>query len=186
MKRSYIFLGTGFEDVEAITPADVMRRAGLEVSLVSINKQRQVTGSHGITIDADFVIESTDFSDADWLILPGGLPGAHHLAGNEMLTDLLKKHAAAGGRIAAICAAPGVVLAPLGLLEGKEATAYPGFDSELAKFGATPRSARVVADGNFITGNGPSSALPFALAIVAATAGKDVADDVADGMLVNF
>lgn len=184
MKRSFIFLATGFEEIEAVATIDVLRRAGMEVTVVSISKDRVVTGAHGITVAADVVMAGADFSDADWLICPGGLPGAKHLADNEALTSLLKKHYSAGGRVAAICASPGMVLAPNGIVTGRQATAYPGFEEALKAGGATPTGTRVAVDGNVITGNGPSSTIPFALAIVKATLGEAKAKEVADGMLV--
>lgn len=184
MKRSYIFLATGFEEIEALATADVLRRAGMEVTLVSIYKDRMVTGAHGVTVAADVVIAGCDFSDADWLICPGGMPGAKNLVDNSELAALLKSHCTAGGRVAAICAAPAVVLASLGLLEGRNATCYPGFEDMMTAAGAKAKDARVVVDGNIITGNGPSSAVPFALAIAEATVVKSAAADVAAGMLV--
>lgn len=183
MKRSYIFLATGFEEIEALATADVLRRAGMEVTIVSIHKDRAVTGANGITAMADVIFEGVDFSDADWLICPGGMPGAENLYKFQPLAHLLKAHAAAGGRIAAICAAPAVVLAQLGLLDGKNATCYPGFEPMLTAHGAKHQSGRVVTDGNIVTANGPSSALPFAYTIAALTVGQQVADTVSKGML---
>lgn len=184
MKRSYIFLATGFEEIEALATVDVLRRAGMELTVVSISDNRMVTGAHGITVAADVVMAGCDFADADWLICPGGMPGAQNLVDNSDLAALLRTHADNGGRIAAICAAPAVVLARLGILKGKTATCYPGFEEGLRDGGATHVDKRVVVDGNVITGNGPSSAIPFALAIAEAAAGKQVADEVASGMLV--
>lgn len=186
MKRSYIFLATGFEEIEALATADVLRRCGMEVSLVSILKDRLVTGANGITVAADFVLEGSDYADADWLICPGGMPGASNLFECENLTALLKRHASEGGHLAAICAAPAVVLSQLGLLKGRNATCYPGFEDMMVQGGAHPQPARVVVDGNIVTGNGPSSAIPFALKIAELTVGKAAADQVAEGMLVNF
>ncbi len=184
MKRSYIFLATGFEEIEALATADVLRRAGMEVTLVSIYKDRMVTGANGITVAADIVFPAGEYDDADWLICPGGMPGAENLVRFEPLTELLKKHFAAGGHVAAICAAPAVVLSQLGILAGKTATCYPGFEPMLAQAGAKATGKRVEHDGNIITGNGPSSAIPFALAIAAATVGQSKADEVSTGMLV--
>lgn len=183
MKRSYIFLATGFEEIEALGTLDVLRRAGMEVTAVAIHKDRLVTGAHGITAAADVVLEGTDLSDADWLIFPGGMPGATHLAADASLMQALEAHYKKGGRIAAICASPGVVLAPLGILKGRKATAYPGFENALVENGATPTGQRVTEDGNIITGNGPSSTIPFAAAIAAATVGQEKAKEVTDGML---
>lgn len=184
MKRSYIFLATGFEEIEALATADVLRRAGMEVTLVSIYEDRMVTGANGITVAADIVFKAADYSDADWLICPGGMPGSENLVKYAPLAALLKEHFDKGGRIAAICAAPAVVLSQLGLLDGKTATCYPGFEKMLADAGAKATGNRVEHDGNIITGNGPSSAIPFALAIAAATVGSATAKTVSDGMLV--
>lgn len=184
MKRSYIFLATGFEEIEALATADVLRRCGMEVTIVAIHKDRLVTGANGITAAADVVMAGADLADADWLICPGGMPGATNLFNDAALVDALRAHAAKGGRIAAICAAPAVVLAQAGLLKGRKATCYPGFEQMLEQGGATPTAGRVVEDGQFITANGPSSAIPFALAIAAATVGAATAKQVADGMLV--
>lgn len=185
MKRSYIFLATGFEEIEALATADVLRRAGMEVTLVSIHKDRMVTGANGITVAADIVLAGADLADADWLICPGGMPGAENLFRDTTVVEALKAHASRGGRIAAICAAPAVVLAQAGLLRGKNATCYPGFEDMLASGGANHMAERVVRDGNIITGNGPSSAIPFALAIAAGTVGEKAAMQVSDGMLVS-
>lgn len=184
MTRSYIFLATGFEEIEALGTVDILRRAGMEVIVVSISKDRMVTGAHGITVAADVVMAGCDFSDADWLICPGGLPGAEHLSKDEALTTLLIRHNEAGRHVAAICASPGMVLAPLGILKGRNATAYPGFEKALEMGGAKPTGQRVEVAGNVITGNGPSSTIPFALAIVAATLGDAKAKEVANAMLV--
>ncbi len=184
MKRNYIFLATGFEEIEALATADVLRRAGMEVTIVSISKDRLVTGANGITAAADILMAGCDFSDADWLICPGGMPGAENLHRCAELNDLLVRHYEAGGHVAAICAAPAVVLAPLGILKGKDATCYPSFEPALEAGGANHKAERVVRDGNVITGNGPSSAIKFGLAIVGATKGAEVEQSLAEGMLV--
>ena len=182
MNTSYLFLATGFEDMEAIATIDVLRRAGIEVKSVSINDTKDVTSAHGITITADVLFDEIDFSDALWLILPGGLPGDTNLADYKPLVELLIEHNRAGRNIAAICASPAVVLAPLGILDGREAVCYPGFEGKMpnAHKGFTP----VVADGNVITANGPASAVPFALSIVATIKGEATAREVAEGMLL--
>ena len=130
MHRSFIFLAEGFEEIEAITPTDVLRRAGMDVKTVSITDRHQVTGAHGITVVADLTFDEANFENAEWLIIPGGLPGAENLHNFEPLNDLLRKQAVEG-KIAAICASPAMVLAPLGLLDGKEATGYPGTEEGL-------------------------------------------------------
>ncbi len=184
MKNIYLFLADGFEEIEALTVVDVLRRAGLRVVTVSVNDAPAITGAHGIIVEADIAYTGANFNDADWLIMPGGMPGAANLADSPALCNLIRTHFADGGNVAAICAAPAVVLAPLGVLKGRNATCYPGFEAACAEGGAKMEDTRVVTDGNLITANGPASALPFALAIAKAAAGADAADRVAAGMLV--
>lgn len=183
MHRSFVFLAEGFEEMEAIIPVDVLRRAGMDVKTVSITDRHQVTGAHGVTVTADLTFKQADFDGAEWLIIPGGLPGAENLHAFGALNDLLKVHAGKG-KIAAICASPAMVLAPLGLLEDKEATGYPGTEDGLKAGGAIVKDERVVALGNIITANGPASALRFALAIVANSLGAQTAQEVGSAMLV--
>lgn len=180
MHRSFIFLAEGFEEIEALTVVDVMRRAGMDVKSVSITTDKKVTGAHGITVEADMTFKEADFENSEWLIVPGGMPGSSNLAAFPALCDLLKVHK---GKIAAICAAPAVVLAPLGLLDGKEATCYPGFEAALKENGAIVRDGSVIALDKIITANGPSSAMRFALAIVANSMGDNIAQEVGGGML---
>lgn len=181
MHRSFIFLAEGFEEIEALTVVDVMRRAGMDLKTVSITSDRKVVGAHDIPVEADLTFKEADFDNFEWLIMPGGMPGSSNLAAFGALCDLIKVHK---GKIAAICAAPAVVLAPLGVLDGKEATCYPGFEPTLKDNGAIVRDTRVVALDNLITANGPSSALPFALAIVGNSLGDSVAQEVGSGMLL--
>lgn len=183
MHRSFVFLAEGFEEMEAIIPVDVLRRAGMDVKTVSITDRHQVTGAHGVTVTADLTFKQADFDGAEWLIIPGGLPGAENLHAFGALNDLLKVHAGKG-KIAAICASPAMVLAPLGLLEDKEATGYPGTEDGLKAGGAIVKDERVVALDNIITANGPASALRFALAIVANSLGTQTAQEVGSAMLV--
>ncbi len=184
MRTSYIFLAEGFEEIEALTVVDVMRRAGLDVKTVSITPLRNVRGAHGIDVAVDCLFDEADYSTADWLICPGGLPGSTNLAAYTPLCDLLRKHRRG---IAAICAAPGVVLAPLGLLDGKDATCYPGFEEACRMGGAhIKEGAGVVALDNLVTAAGPALAMPFALAIVAEAKGRVLASEVAAGMLTQF
>lgn len=184
MKRNYLFLAEGFEEIEALTVVDVMRRAGLELVTVSVDDTQYVTGAHGITVEADAPFSEVNFNDAAWLIMPGGMPGASNLAASYALCSLIKAHFADGGNVAAICAAPSVVLAPLGVLKDRDATCYPGFEKGCLEGGARMQSGRVVADGNLITANGPASAMTFALAIAAQAAGAEASDQVGAGMLV--
>ena len=181
MNRSFLFLAEGFEEIEALATVDVLRRAGMDLKTVSITDKREVAGAHGIVVTSDMTFAEADFAGAEWLIAPGGMPGASNLAAFEPLCELLKAHE---GKIAAICAAPAVVLAPLGLLDGLKATCYPGFEEALAAGGAEKTDVRVEVTERIITANGPSSALPFALAIVAASLGESVAQEVGAGMLL--
>lgn len=183
MKEAYVFLAEGFEEVEALTPVDVLRRAGIEVKTVSITSALQVTGAHGVTVTADILMKDTNFDDASWLILPGGLPGATNLYDCLDLRDLLQRQfESENGRIAAICASPGVVLGQMGLLKGRKATCYPGFQDKMA--GAVYEDDRVVSDDKFVLGNGPSSALLWALEIVRVAKDRETMLKVANGMLL--
>ena len=186
MKTSYLFLAPGFEEIEVIATVDVLRRAGMAVELISISQDPEVCGAHGVCVVADFTLDEVDCSDADWLICPGGMPGSTNLHECQALNDLLVAQFNAGGRVAAICAAPAVVLAPLGFLNGRSATCYPGFESAVIAGGAALVPERVIVDGNIITANGPSSAIPFAAAIITEALGAEVAKQVTDGMLVNM
>ncbi len=183
MRESYVFLADGFEEVEALTPVDVLRRAGMPVKTVSITSSLQVTGAHGVTVTADYVFDNTLFKDPAWLILPGGMPGATNLYDFDPLHGLLQNQfESKDGRIAAICASPAVVLGQMGLLKGREATCYPGFEELMA--GAVRSEKRVVADDKFVLGAGPALALKWSLAIVEAQLGIEKADNVAAGMLL--
>lgn len=185
LDTSYLFLADGFEEIEALTTADVMRRAGMKVyTVAACGKEKTVKGANGIEVIADKNIDEIDATDAQWIIIPGGMPGSTNLAANVKVTDIINKQWIKGGNIAAICAAPAVVLGPIGVLRGNEATCYPTFKDDLIKAGGKYVDNRVVISGNLITGNGPSSALVFAFAIVAQTLGDDVASSVASGMLV--
>lgn len=183
MNESFLFLASGFEEIEALTAVDVLRRAGIPVKTVSITSALQVTGAHGITVTADVIFDNTHFSTPGWIILPGGMPGATNLYEFAPLRGLLHRQAeSADGRIAAICAAPAVVLGQLGLLNGVRATCYPGFEKLMD--GAEIQAAPVSVDGKFVTGNGPSSALRWALTIVQETLGTRVAVQIANDMLL--
>lgn len=182
MNVSYVFLANGFEEIEALTVVDVLRRAGMKVKTVSINEDCNVTGAHGIKVIADAVLADEKIDSAEWLIAPGGMPGSMNLHNCEKLSTLLKKQADKGGKVAAICAAPAFVLAPLGILDGKEATCYPGCENGFTDK-VTRKDAPVVKDGNIITANGPASALLFALAIVATSLGETAAQEIGAAML---
>ncbi|GHV71408.1 thiazole biosynthesis protein ThiJ [Bacteroidia bacterium] len=181
MKKAFIFLAEGFEEIEAVATTDVIRRGEVAITIVSITGQLQVTGAHGIPVTADALFENIDFSSGDLLVLPGGMPGASNLNAHPGLKNLLKQYNQEGKKIAAICAAP-LVLGGLDLLQGKKATAYPGYESTLK--GAIYQDKPVVKDGNIITGKGPGFTLEFGLALVEELQGKEKADNVAAGLLL--
>lgn len=167
----YLLLAPGFEEVEALTPADYLRRAGQEVKLVGVGSQ-VVTGSHGITVHCDTIIEeATELPEL--LILPGGMPGTRNLEKSAHVAKKIEDCCWGEKLIGAICAAPSV-LGHMGLLEGKKATCYPGYEQELQ--GAEHVDAPVVRDGRIITAKGAGAANQFAFALVEALCGKEQAD----------
>ena len=182
MKTSFVFLADGFEEVEALTCVDVMRRAGMPVTTVSINPGLEVTGAHGVTVLADALFDDVALAEAEWLVLPGGIPGAPNLVAHEGVCNALVTHDERSGHVAAICASPAVVLGPLGILQGRRAVCYPGLEGTVE--GVNWSQGHVAIDGNVVTGNGPAAAADFALALVAQSVGEDKAAEVAAGMLL--
>ncbi len=176
----YEFLATGFEEVEALAPVDILRRGGVEIKTVSVTGDLIVESAHGVGIKADALFEDIDPTDADLLMLPGGLPGATNLNEHEGLRRALVEQNARGGRIAAICAAP-LVLGGLGLLEGRKATCYPGFEKYMT--GATYTADLYTTDGNITTGRGPAAVLPYSYALLEQFVGAEAAKQVRDGMI---
>lgn len=170
---NYLFLDNGFEEIEAITTVDLLRRANIGLTTVSVTGKVPVLGAHNIAVEADGLIEDIDFSDAEMLILPGG---PTHLDEHQMLCELLVQHNAAGKHIAAICAAPSV-LGKLGILKGKQATCYPGFESYL---GESYIGGLVVESKNIVTAKGPGLSSDFAFCLIEKLAGTEVADQVYD------
>lgn len=182
MAKVYEFIANGTEEIEALTVVDVLRRGGVEIHTVSINDTKEVTMSHGVTILCDETIAEADLSDADMLLLPGGLPGATNLLEHEGVREAMLRQAADGKKIGAICAAP-MVLGDLGLLKGKKATCYPGFEKYLD--GAEYTHELVTIDGNVITGEGPAATLPYSYAILGMFADSDVVEGLKEGMMFN-
>ncbi len=176
----YVFLATGFEDIEALAPVDIMRRAGLPVETVSITGAEIVESAHAVGIKADRLLAEVDFGKADMIVLPGGLPGSTNLDACTPLTKAIATHYAAGKPIAAICAAP-LVFGHLGILQGKRATCYPGVEGELK--GAIYTAAIVEQDGNIITGKGPAAAFEFGYTIVDFFKGSGASDALRQGMI---
>jgi 4-methyl-5(b-hydroxyethyl)-thiazole monophosphate biosynthesis len=179
-KTVLIVLADGFEEIEAITPIDVLRRAGLEVVVAGVGK-REITGAHGITVETNVMLEQYQESP-DAIVLPGGMPGAANLKESEALQDILQKMKKGGKLIGAICASPAVVLSPAGILDGKKATCYPGFESD---FGSKVifSQDRVVRDGQVTTSKGPGTALEFALELVSQLVSPDAAKKLSQTMV---
>jgi len=173
-------LAEGFEEIEAVTIIDVLRRAGVRVTAVYL-KKNPVTGSHDITVTADKNIDDIRASDFDCMVLPGGMPGSSNLKEDPRVISLIKEISGSGKITAALCAAP-LVLGHAGVLRGRKATCYPGFEAQMT--GATPLPDPVVRDGTVITGKGPGCAIPFALELVAALAGRDAAESLKENMQV--
>lgn len=183
-QKSYIFLAPGVEEVEATATIDALRRGGMDVVSVSIGNDLQVKGATNQTLVADSLLSETDTGEADWLIVPGGDPGAQNLYACPGVREKLLAHYARKGRIAAICAGPAVVLAPLGILKGKKATCYPGLGDAIDSNGGEYVRQTVMVEPNLITSEGPGTTLPFAIEILKATKGEAAAAGVAGGMLV--
>ena len=182
MKHSYLFLADGFEEIEALATADILRRAGIKTILVSIKDTPEVTGANSIKVTADTVIADVELTpDTEWLIMPGGMPGATNLAACAKLTGMIKEQFSRGGRIASICASPGVVLGPLGVLDGRTATCYPGFESYAPTAHFTGNPVEVL--DTLVTANGPGAAFKFGYAIVALTKGQEAAADLKAAMM---
>ena len=167
-----ILLGKGFEEAEAVVPADLLRRAGVEVRLVGVGG-RQITGSHGITITADLTLEELDRDQVELLMLPGGMGGVETLSGDVRAQALIQHCYNEGRWLAAICAAP-TILANLGMLDRRRAVCYPGLE-ELMGSAVVQKGSTVVVDGHIVTGEGPGSAFPFGLKLVEILRGSEAA-----------
>ncbi|MFZ1237248.1 MAG: DJ-1 family glyoxalase III [Prevotella sp.] len=183
MAKVYEFLAEGFEEVEGLAPVDILRRGGVDIKTVSVTGSQWVESSHGVTFKADLQFEDiSHFDDADMLILPGGMPGAVHLKEHKGLNELLQKHFKQGKRIGAICAGP-MVLGNLGILKGKRATCYPGFEKYLE--GAEYTGELITVDQNITTAKGPAAAFIFGFYILTQVTSMENAAKVKDGMLIN-
>jgi 4-methyl-5(b-hydroxyethyl)-thiazole monophosphate biosynthesis len=183
-KKALVLLADGFEDVEAVTPIDYLCRAGIEVTTVSISESLTVTSKWGGIKMIAAVALSGIKQGTDWdaVILPGGMPGATNLAASKETGSLLKEMAAKGKLICAICAAPAIVLAPLGLLSGKKFTCFPGMEENVND--GKWSEDRVVTDGNIITSRGAGTAGEFAVAIIEKLLDKDTAQKIANTVLL--
>ena len=176
MSRLCIFMADGVEEVEALAVVDLVRRAKIDIDMVSIMGKTGITGSHGIVIQADKKIEDISSSDYDGLVCPGGLKGTNNLKADDRVAELIRDYFRDGKLTAAICAAP-TVLGAAGILDGKRATCYPGMEDGLS--GATKLTDPVVVDGTVITSRGMGTAIDFGLSIVEFYQDKAAADELA-------
>ncbi|MDR0400164.1 MAG: DJ-1/PfpI family protein [Treponema sp.] len=191
-KKAVVLLAGGFEEVEAVTPIDYLRRAGVDLVSAALGEERMVAGSHGIVLEADTTLgelkkragDGDFWRDWDAVVVPGGLDGAANLAASEETGALLRGMAREGKLVAAICASPAVVLAPLGLLAGKSFTCYPGMEQGLSEGLWSPD--RVVRDGNLITSRGAGTAGLFAAAVAGALMGEDAGKKLARSVLLDL
>lgn len=175
----YILLGTGFEEIEALAPCDLLRRAGADVKTVGLGG-RHIVGSHRIGVDADLTIEEAEKALPDVLVLPGGLGGVRSIRGCQAALALTQRAWNEGKHVAAICAAP-TILAELGITDGRRATCYPGMEEQMGA--AIMEDASVVCDGRLITARAAGSALDFALTLVELCAGKAERERIARGVV---
>lgn len=180
MKKVYIFLANGFEEVEALTVVDLLRRAGIEAPTVSIQDGKMVEGTHGIKVEADFLLSEVRGTMADAIVLPGGIPGTPNLKANETLMEMVLGLHAAGSYICAICAAP-TILAGLGLVDGKKATSYPSCEPDMC--GADYQKESVVVDGQIVTSRGVGTAIDFGLKIIELLASEKEAKEIAESIV---
>lgn len=191
MKGVYIFLANGFEEIEALATLDVLRRGGVDVKTVSVLYDKFVTGSHKSTVVADMTygefkaevqLDGTDESDV--MIFPGGMPGTRNLAENGEIINFMRLHYAEGGAVAAICAAPGLVVSQLPSLQGKHFTCFDGFEDAPVARGGIYEQKPAVRDGNLITGRGAGCAVEFGLAILAHLKGEEAAAAVRHSLML--
>lgn len=192
MKGVNIFLADGFEDVEALATYDVLRRGGVDVSLVALTDDPQVESSHGVLVTAEAFLPELDTDHADTtagdvMIFPGGMPGSRNLASCAPLIDLMRNHIAAGGSVAAICAAPGLVLSQLkrAYLENVRFTCFEGFQDALIAKGAVFTPAPAVRSGRIVTGRSAGHAIAFALEILRGIKGDEVAAQVSYALFLD-
>ena len=175
MSKAIIFFADGLEECEALITVDLLRRAGVEVTIASVMGRAEITGAHKIAVRCDAVAEALDLNAADAVILPGGLPGTEYLYESALVRETVQAYAEAGKLVAAICAAP-TVPGRMGLLKGRRATCYPGCEEDLP--GADYVDAETVTDGDFVTGSALGAAIPFALSIIAYLDGQEASDRV--------
>mgnify|MGYP003269342509 FL=1 len=181
MSKVNVYLADGFEEVEGLTVVDLLRRAGIETDMVSIMGRKEITGARKIPVLADKLFEEQD--NPDVIVLPGGMPGTLHLKAHEGLADLIRKANKEGKLLAAICAAP-TIYGEMGLLEGKNATCYPGMEDKL--LGANWQEQPVVVDGSFVTSRGVGTAIAFALTLVTILKDEETAKSLANSIVYKW
>lgn len=180
MKKIGIFLADGFEEIEGLTVVDILRRAGMEAEMVSVMGRKEICGSHKISVQADELYENVDFAKFDGVVLPGGMPGTLNLGAHAGVNETIKSFAGEGKLVAAVCAAPSV-LGQAGILQGRKAACYPGYEDKLA--GAEVVYDEVAEAGNIITSRGMGTTIAFALRITAYLAGEDKAKELAEKII---
>ena len=181
MKKVYVLLAEGFEEVEALTPVDLLRRAGVEVVVVSTTGEKVVTGARKSRVDADILLSDVEI-DADILVLPGGIPGVPNLKANTEVISMIEKYVDAGKYLAAICAGPSIP-GEMGLLKGHNATVYPGMEDTLQGACWTGEDVPVAVSGQFITSRGVGTAIDFALKMIEILVSKEKADQIASAIV---
>jgi 4-methyl-5(b-hydroxyethyl)-thiazole monophosphate biosynthesis len=182
--RALVFLAKGFEEIEASTIVDILRRSDVEVTVAGLTPDL-VEGAHGMKFVPDKSIEEVAVKDFDAVVCPGGAPGYKNLRKNRRVIAMIKEAFDSNKLVAAVCASP-AVLSDAGVLKGKACTIYPGMEDELEKGGGKPRKDMVVVDGNVITSRGPATALPFSLKLAEKLAGKEVAENIRKKTLANI
>lgn len=175
MKKVVMLFAEGFEEVEALMTVDLLMRGGVDVKLASITKEMEVAGSHGIRIGMDVTMDQVDFGEQDAVLIPGGMPGTLNLGNSPEVTRVLTEMHEAGKIVGAICAAPSV-LGQCGILEGKKATCYPGFEDKLT--GAEFTDEKAVIDGNVVTSRGLGTSMEFGFSVLELLVSKEKAEEI--------
>ncbi len=183
MKKAVMLFAEGYEEVEALMTADILIRGGVELKLVSITESMQVTGSHGITVSMDSTLEQISLEEQDAIILPGGMPGTKKLGDSERVTKALNHMNEEGKIVAAICAAPSV-LGACGILEGRKATCYPGFEDQLT--GADFVDEMAVVDGNVVTSRGLGTSMEFGFTLLQQLVSKEKAEEIRQQIVFKY
>jgi 4-methyl-5(b-hydroxyethyl)-thiazole monophosphate biosynthesis len=174
----YVHFADGFEEIEALSTVDILRRAGEDVQMVSIMGRKNVTATHGVEVVCDILFEEADYENCDMIVFPGGMPGVTYLDEHEGIGEVVLDFAAKGKLIGAICAAP-LILYHKGLIDGKNIICFPDFNDQLTKANIDTSGALAIRDGNIITSRGPATAMAFALELVKALLGEEKAAAVA-------